>query len=68
MNLSKAARALLSVTALAWSIPFAQAAEERGEAEETVAVREAPQRAGALTREAGKYGVQEASDERPKHD
>ena len=29
MKLDKTARAVLSVTALAWSIPFAQAAESR---------------------------------------
>lgn len=29
MKLDKTARAILSVTALAWSIPFAQAAESR---------------------------------------
>jgi hypothetical protein len=29
MKLKKAARALLGVTALAWSIPFAQAADSR---------------------------------------
>lgn len=36
MKLSRTARALLSVTALAWSIPFAQATEARIDVDETV--------------------------------
>jgi len=40
MKLSKTARTLLSVTALAWSIPFAQAGDERPDASETASVFE----------------------------
>jgi len=39
MKLSRTARALLSVTALAWSIPFAQAMGVRADVEETVLAR-----------------------------
>jgi uncharacterized small protein (DUF1192 family) len=39
MKLSKTARAILSVTALAWSIPFVQSSGERLEAEEARSAR-----------------------------
>ena len=39
MKLSKAARAILSITALAWSIPFAQATDDRPDADERIAAR-----------------------------
>jgi antitoxin component of RelBE/YafQ-DinJ toxin-antitoxin module len=48
MKPSRTVRALLSVTALAWSIPFAQAAEERLDAEESVCVQEVRSRADAV--------------------
>ena len=38
MKLSRTARTLLSVTALAWSIPFAQAADDRPDRDEPAAV------------------------------
>ena len=54
MKLSRTARTLLSVTALAWSIPFAQADDvTRGDAEETVVVRPLPARAGTPAAAAG---------------
>ena len=40
MKLSRTARTLLSVTALAWSIPFAQAAGERLDTDEVASVLE----------------------------
>lgn len=40
MKLSKTARTLLSVTALAWSLPFAQAGDERPDANESASVVE----------------------------
>lgn len=45
MNLRKAARAILSVTALAWSIPLAQAGEASNDVEETVAAEQSQGRA-----------------------
>ena len=40
MKLSKTARTLLSVTALAWSIPFAQAGDDRLDVREPASVLE----------------------------
>lgn len=47
MNLSKTARAILSVTAIAWSIPFAQASGERLDADDTLSIRQVEEPSGA---------------------
>jgi hypothetical protein len=47
MKLSKTARAILSVTAIAWSIPFAQASGERLDADDTLSIRQVEEPSGA---------------------
>jgi len=47
MKLSKTARTILSVTAIAWSIPFAQASGDRLDADDTLSIRQLEEPSGA---------------------
>ena len=69
MRLSRTARTLLGVTALAWSIPFAQAGDDRLDREEPAALemqrdRPAPGRVASLGAGSNRKASDDASSDK----